>query len=252
MRNNGNRRGIVWVVCGGAVLLICVLLLRVLQHQAPLEPVLVLHRPVTHPVSLRDRVQGSIPRTLGWAQRLADRLFGTRKPVNLNAAVFTAGEATVMQLEEFSRGLSAPVTSNGPAVWFLEAIDVKKLRALLETGGTNQVCYGRITTADGIGAGLFMGQTVIANGSTNQVGLQTSYFARVGQETTDLFAEVMLSEAVTNEWQGASSNESAVYIKTNADIAVRLQVPKGKGVFLLQTPVGRESERRAGFLLDPL
>lgn len=234
------------------MLILCVLLFRGLAHQHPLEPIVVLHRPIAPPISLRDRVQGSIPRTLGWAHRLADRLFGARKPVNLNAAVFAVGEAAVAQLEELARGQSARATSNGPTVWFLETADVKKLRARLEAGGTNQVCYGRITTADGIGAGLFMGQTVVANGSTNQVGLQTSYFARVGQERTDLFAEVMLSEAVTNELQEASRNRSDVCIKTNANIAVRLQVPKGKGVFLLQGPAEKKSEMRAGFILEPL
>jgi hypothetical protein len=62
----------------------------------------------------------------------------------------------------------------------------------------------------------------------------------------------MLSEAVTNELQEASRNRSDVCIKTNANIAVRLQVPKGKGVFLLQGPAEKKSEMRAGFILEPL
>ncbi len=252
MGNSNNRWGGVWVVFGSAVLIICVLLYHGLFHHTRLQPVLVLHRPVVTPVTLRDRVQGSIPRTWASVQRLADSLLGPRTPVNLNAAVFTGGQISVAQLEELAGGRSARAPSDGPAVWFLEASNLKRLRARLQADPANQVCYGRILSADGITAGMFMGQTVIADGSTNQVGLQTSYFARVGQEATDLFAEVLLSEAVTNDLADAASNRSDIYIRTNADIAVRLQVPKGKGVFLLQTGAGPESGRRAGFILDPL
>lgn len=252
MGNSSNRWGVVWVVFGSAVLIICGLLSGGLFHHTALQPVLVLHRPVVTPVTLRDRIQGSIPQTWASVQRLTDRLLGARKPVNLNTAVFTGGQISVAQLEELAGGRSARVPSEGPAVWFLDSANLKQLRARLEADPTNQIYYGRILSADGISAGLFMGQTVVANGSTNQVGLETSYFARAGQEATDLFADVLLSKAVTNDLAEAPGNRSDIHIRTNADIAVRLQVPKGKGVFLVQTPAGPETGTRAGFILDPL
>src|SRR5579859_3059864 len=141
MPNLNNCRILTWFVCATAAILIPAFFLLSLLHHSPLDPVLVLHRPVSPPVSLRDRFQGSIPSNWSWAHRLTDKLFGARKPVNLNAAVFTVEQGSVTELAHLAGARSAPAPATGPVVWFLEAAAVKKLRAAIEADPTNQVFY---------------------------------------------------------------------------------------------------------------
>lgn len=106
----------------------------------------------------------------------------------------------------------------------------------------------RVSTADGIGATLFSGQTMVLQGATNQVGLQTEYYAAVHPTRTDLFLSAFLSELVTNEPGG--SEAGVVDVATNLDLAARLQVPRGCGVVLLTRSEPPADVRGAGLVLE--
>jgi hypothetical protein len=91
------------------------------------------------------------------------------------------------------------------------------------------------------------------NGSTNDVGFKMDCLARVRSQSTDLFVNVTLSELLTNPVVTAAAPRSAtlVSIRTNLDIAARLQVPKGSGVLLLDGAPGEANRKVLGVMIDP-
>jgi hypothetical protein len=104
-----------------------------------------------------------------------------------------------------------------------------------------------VSTADGIAATLFTGQTTIVEGSTNQVGLETQFYVAVHPARLDLLLSALFSEIVTNKHDEL---EAFTGIVTNLDIAARLQVPKGQGVVLVTRSGTNLAARAAGLLLE--
>ena len=247
------RRGLAWSVGGCALLISCIILFRA-SIKPRLEPLVMVHRPFAAPLSMRDRFERWIPMRWAWAWRIEKAVLGQRKTINLNAGVFSLDAQSRARLEEIAGSASARVASNGLAVWFLPASELKNLRTHLEKDGHAKVYFTRITTADGIGAALgLMEEAVIAWGVTNFPGMEASYFARIEPRATDLVADVVGWGAVTNDSARARGILPTVYTQTNIDIAVRLQVPKGKGVLLIQNrPGGADAHSGCGFILDPL
>jgi hypothetical protein len=112
-----------------------------------------------------------------------------------------------------------------------------------------------MSTADGIQGVMFAGTSIPVNALTNTtVGLRVDCFARVRNHSTDLFLEVMSSEAVPNQTTATAaagpSPTNFISIQTNLSIGVRLQIPKGNGVLLIQTSPDAPHNPHA-ILLDP-
>jgi len=100
---------------------------------------------------------------------------------------------------------------------------------------------------------MFVGESIVLNGSTNDVGLKAAFFPRVRKESTDLFAVISFSELVTNQPDvpyGFKAG-SVVSIRTNLDFAARLQVPKGSGFLLLDGNSVGAARKRFGALIEP-
>jgi len=77
-------------------------------------------------------------------------------------------------------------------------------------------------------------------------------FARVRPDSTDLFASILLSEIVSNAAaRPGGSSLVSVSIQTNIDAALRVQIPKGCGMFLLDEVPAGSSRKRIGVIIDP-
>lgn len=219
---------------------------------------LVLHRPFRTPVSWRDRFVQWTPATPSWAWmwRLGDKLFGQRKPVNIyGEIVMFPGSTDSVMLAAQVLGKPGFLGQNGLNIWLVQEGELNSLRERLkQTPGSHFVTRPRISTADGVGASLFTGESISLNGAANDVGLKVGCFARVHKESTDLFVDVTYSEALTN--QGAITDDArpiaSVSIQTNLDVAARLQIPKGSGVVLLKRTSGGGNHNAFGFLIEPL
>jgi hypothetical protein len=229
----------------------------VCSHEPKPAAFLVLHKPVSMPMPLRDRLLAWFPAAASWnwMTHLQDLLFGRRKPINIYTDIISLRDASGGTLSS-RLALDAPSFSatNGVQVWLLSARELKSLRERLKrTPGAEFVSHPRISTADGVEASIYTGESVALNGATNQVGLEAAFFPRVHRQSADLIAMIAYSEVVTNE-SGASNslNEaSAVTIQTNLDVAVRLQIPKGSGLLLLDGRSADPMPKRFGLLIEP-
>jgi hypothetical protein len=224
---------------------------------ASLAPVTVLDRPFQVPITLRDRVGRWLPSRpgWGWAWVVERAVFGPRKTINLYAEIFELGSSSSRALFDPALGRPDYTGTNGLQVWLLEPGAIKTLRERVkEAPGFHSLGGPRVSTAEGIGTRLFQGQAITVNGLTNQVGLAVDYFARLRPTGTDLFATLELSSLTantTNVPDGATPAQQFT-IQTNLDLALRVQVPKGWGLFLLDPGPGAAHQAGLGVILDPL
>lgn len=220
---------------GAGLLLLLTALLLAFRGEPPLPSVLLLNRPLSPPVLPRDRLSQWIPpsRTWGWANTVEDLLFGHRKAVNFDQEIFAVSQQDGIA-HSLGLGLPAFSRSSNLSVWFLSPGELKALRGRLEPV-VERINRAGINTAEGIGTGLFVGESVVLEGVTNQVGVEANYFARIRSNTTDLFANVQFSELETNEFNGPDSPPPNVVVRTNLDFTARMQIPTGCGFFLLNS-----------------
>jgi hypothetical protein len=197
-----------------------------------------------------DYIYRFVPATASWAWfwRAHDAVCGKRKPVNLFFEILSLDTepdpASILPLV-------APTFSdtNGLRVWLMGVEDMKALRRRLESApGTEVVNRPRVFTADEIRASMFTGNSLKLDGISRQVGLDVDYYPRVHRTSTDLIAMATLSEAITNV---ADPKLPPVFVRTNLDLALRLQIPKGDGVFLLDARPREAGRKQMALLLDP-
>jgi hypothetical protein len=252
MRSPHRRSWFFWSILSVVLLLGCVLLLALVLPSPQPEPLVVLKPPFSPPISLRDRIGSFIPRggSWAWADRTLDKLFGRRRPLTLDAEAFAfKGAYTTRQLELELGRPSYALAHEGFAVWFLSWRELNDLRVRLEN---EPLCTGyrsRVSTAEGITASLFMGESVVLNGVTNNVGIAEAYFPRFGANGLDLFTSLLVSQLATNVPEHFVPNQPARFIQTNADFALRMQIPDRRAVFLLK----RDSlnGKSAALVLEP-
>jgi hypothetical protein len=220
-------------------------------------PSVILRQPIKMPVSLRDRLGRWIPRTRGWAWAWAveQAVFGKRKPVDFCAELVSLADASGASPASFSLGPPRLSDTNGLQVWLLRADQLKALREhFKQTPGMCTLCRPRISTANGSEAQLFAGESLSVGGVTQNVGVALGCWARVHSASSDLITCVRFSELVTNDAiaSGGSSLASVVSVQTNLDVALRLQIPKGQGVLLLNAPPKNSAYQHICVLIDPL
>ena len=199
----------------------------------------------------RDQVEHWLPRTAGWAwsHTVMDTIFGNRKPVNVNAEIIVFDQSS--NTAPLDLGLGKPTSSLDEgrlSVWFLSTNGTAELRHRLAIASPGQTYQCRITTADGIAATLFMGESLVLNGVTNQVGVAETYLPLVDTKHVELFASGYICEAATN----LSPWGTQIGIRTNGEFAARIQIPLQRGVFLLQRHQKAGVVTSTGLMLDPL
>ncbi len=250
MQLSGPYRKWLWPALG--VTLLCGIVLGLLFRPSKPVPFTVLHQPVKRPVSLRDYFDRWIPstKTWAWAWRVEQTVFGKRKPVNISAQV-------VEVPKQLSNLVSAPpsfAATNGLQAWLLNSDSCKQLREHFKESPVVAVLFQpRIRAADGIEARLVQASSIMLNGTNKAVGLSFNCFARVRHDFTDLTMCLTYSEPKTNATSraGSSADPNLVWVQTNFDLAVRLQLPKGSGFFLLDKANPGRSGNRFGLLVDP-
>jgi hypothetical protein len=246
----GKFRGLVLAVS----VLICLAVFVVLLMR-PSMPTrfLILQPPFSRPLLLRDRIGSLLPWPAVW--RVEDALFGKRKPVNFFASVVSLPDPGITDLgSTLALGNPTVADSTGLQVWLLGTAEIQSVRQRFkQTSGVDFLNNPRISTADGVGASLFTGESIVLKGITNDIGLKVDCFPRVRSHSTDLFAVITLSEVSTNQTVVAAglSTTNSVSIRTNLDIAVRLQVPKGSGALLIKTSRDTSTRRTFAVILDP-
>ena len=170
-----------------------------------------------------------VPATPGWAWlwHLKESVCGKIKPVSIDTDIVAVSQMTIpFGVPTFDGQGSLKATRL--RVWLADIAQLKSFRRQMERGaGVTFVNSPRIITGDGIGASLFVGETIILNGATNETGVRVSYFTRVRKDLLDLTATIGVMQPMTNE-------ALAISLRTNLDVKARFQIPKGKGIFLLQ------------------
>lgn len=220
----------------------------------PPEPFLQLPPPFKPGTTLRDWVTQWVPMKPGWGWiwKLENAVFGKRKPIKIFSEIVSLADSSPAGLAGL--GFSEPNYSNvnGLAVWVLDDEEIKQVKARFKaTPGITRVSGGRITTADGVCARLFSGESLVSGGLTNQVGLDFACVAWGRTGRTDLRAGITFTEPVTNVAASVRDAEPSVTIRTNLDLVFRVQLPKGKGMLLMNRPVELPKAPRFGIVIEP-
>jgi hypothetical protein len=250
MINSFTRRRI-WLLAMLGLVVFSAVMFHSVQGKPTPAPLVAVVQPFYPPLRARDRIESWLPFTPRWAwtHTVVDTLFGKRTPVNVDSEAFVFDGAFNDKANELELGRPSYSTGDGGlTVWFLTNGEIKALRSRLETAGLGRAFRCRINTADGIGATLFMGESVVLSGVTNQVGVAQSYLPLVKATGTDLFTSTCVSEVRTNDSLGGESRS----IHTNADFAVRIQIPPRLGIFMLKREPPADGRRSAGVVLDAL
>jgi hypothetical protein len=224
------------------------------QRPAP-APVRLLVAPYQFPLPFRERVDRWIPPkpSWAWARHLEDLVFGRRKPVIISAQVVSLADISPAALSGLSLGSPTFTATNGLQVWLLDAAALKLTRQRLDKEpGFALVARPTISAADGSECLVSTGQTVPINGSTS-VGLSLRCLARLHSSLIDLTTAITYSELVDNDAAVAGSNAPPpLTIQTNLDAALRLRIPKGRGVVVLDPGSADSRHKHIGVLIDPL
>ena len=188
-----------------------------------------------------------------WAWRLRDSIRVPLQVITLDAAIFDIEGPSDSTLSSLSLGKSEFADPSGFQVWIFPGSDVIPLRRRLEdTPGYRLITRPRVTTAHGIQSQMSVVSTVSIGGSASNVGLIVDFLPRVRRHATDLTMIMTGTEAVTNRYAAPAGfpQTNTVLIQTNFAVAARIQIPNGKGVFLLQpNPIGANG-KATGFLIS--
>ena len=237
------------------LLFVCMAVGIIVILRTPKPPLfIVMSPPGRMPVRLRNWLDRWIPQTAGWALvwRVEETVFGRRKPVNLNMEVVSLNDSSHPALTNLSLGPASSSLTNGLQVWLLGAEQLKALRQQLkQTPGAETFSRPRMSTADGMKCAMFIGGPVSLAGSSGQVGLALACCPQVHRDYTDLMTSITVSELITNEAVASSGSAPLIAVQTNLDTALRLQIPKGSGIFLFDRGAPGLTRKATGVIIDP-
>jgi hypothetical protein len=255
MHRSSQSSGFRWRLWIVLLLLVCVAVSVLVSLRSPRPaPFIVTCRPFQMPLRLRDWLYRCIPQAPGWALawRVEETVFGRRKPVNLNLEVVSLADSSRPALSGLSLGPASSSLTNGMQVWLLGADQLKALRHdLKQTPGAETLFRPRMNTGDGIGCGMFIGESVSLAGASVQVGLSLDCCAQLHRDYTDLMTSITVSELTTNEAGASSGSAPLVSVQTNLDTTLRLQIPKGSGIFLFDRGAHGSGRKTTGVIIDP-
>ncbi|HUS36654.1 MAG TPA: hypothetical protein VM680_14990 [Verrucomicrobiae bacterium] len=229
------------------ITLLCVLLLiavvAFLQRKdstEPIEPVTLLTEPFKIPATPRDRFSMTLGPQKKWVSRAEHAIFGERKAVLVSAEIMQLSGPALTNLEATLKLPAPTYATNGLKIWFLSAAPLKKIReGDLPARGIEIMTIPHIQTADGITASMFMGQSMPTKDGMVPVGFGMKSAALVHDESI-----VLLTEIVQSEFGDG-------VVQTNFAINAQLNVPNGKGIFLVQQPKGAATNGW-GVVIHPL
>jgi hypothetical protein len=162
-----------------------------------------------------------------WEWKIKDTVLGRRRTVEIGTIVFriSAGAET----DAIARSLkSVPFGGeNAPKIWIVDQDDMQRLNNLKDRRGREIVGRPRLITADGVEASMFIGNSIVMGGTNANVGIEFTAHTRVRRQSTDLNLTII---STTAQPLGGSD---AISVRSNLAVAARIQVPRGKGIFIL-------------------
>jgi hypothetical protein len=194
-----------------------------------------------------------IPRSWGWAWHLKQAVLGRAKSISIRTAVFAIAGQEASALADHPPRPPAFVNTNGLRIWILPEGVLAALRGDIEqTPGYHLLTSAGITTSDGGQAQMFSGNAIPVAGSRVNVGLVIEMLPRVRSVSTDLTTVMAFSESVTNQPDAnpASPQTTVISVRTNFAAAVRIQIPKGSGVLLLDASGATTNEKTIGVIIS--
>jgi hypothetical protein len=274
-----------WVVAALVIAGVAIVVLFALLRPAPPAPFVVLHGPFHFPASFRDWVERYIPNKASWrwVWKTEQRALGSRKPVLIQANIVSFADSPPTLLTNSTLGPPNFSDTNGLCIWLLSSNQVRALRGeLTQTPGAETLMRPRISTAEGIEASMFvngsfltaamppassipigsvtLGSPVPAN-TAGRFGTAFGCCVRFRRNSTDFFTHITTSEWVTKDNDAIETNGYGPYgyapptitvLQTNLETALRLQLPKGNGVFFLDQSHHEPLRKNIGVLIDPL
>jgi hypothetical protein len=224
-------------------------------ERAPIARVIVMPLPYSIPrqkVSLFDRW---MPRqaSWNWLWHLRDTIAGRPSAFNLRTTVLDfagPGEAFLT-----NHPLPAPTYTGekGLKIWLLSGAEQRALESnLSRNGGPEILSTPGISTVSGGQACLMSTESLHINGVPTTGGLVIDLLPNVHSKATDLTTLISLTEVVRDPLSasGGSPGPETVSVRTNFAAAMRLQVPKGSGVFVLQGKPATPNGKHIGLLLS--
>jgi hypothetical protein len=162
-----------------------------------------------------------------WVYRVENAIFGERKSVRVSADIMELSGPSLTNFEATLKLPSPTYATNGLKVWFLSDAQLKEIgESNSPARGIDIKIHPAIQTADGIVASMFMGQSMPTKAGMMPVGSSMQCSALVHDDSI-----VLLTEIVQSEFGDG-------VVQTNFAINARLNVPNGKGVFLVEQPKG--------------
>jgi hypothetical protein len=210
------------------VLLLCALIGFVQRDDPPLPPVTILAE-YKIPITTRDRFRKTLGPNRNWVNRAEETFFGKRKSATIAAEVIRL-RATLASEFESALHLGMPTynDTNGFKVWFLGPKPLKQFREeTFEARNMQVLSRPRLYVADGMGASMHIGQAVSGPIGIANVGFGIQCSLLIRDDSTEMIMRL------ENSHQPRGTT-----IQTNLDVNVRLNIPKGKGVLLVQLPDG--------------
>jgi hypothetical protein len=193
--------------------------------------------PDTRP-SFGDRLLGRVPM---WGWRLKQAIVGSATSIGIRGTIIELSGPEDPILSEVARTGVVLAETNGLRAWSIGGSDMNTILRRLETGSGSQVISSpSVVTSDGVTAVLSVSQNVPIAGTATAVGVILSVLPRVRRDSTDLTTVIVLTEAITNQTgpvvapNGLAVTNTTVSIRTNLAAAARIQIPDGRGIFLLQ------------------
>jgi hypothetical protein len=211
------------------ILFLCaaVAFLQFKPNPGPGEPVILLEGPFKILPSARDRFSMTLGPRRKWVARAEQAIFGERRSVRISAEIMELSGPALTNLETSLRLPAPTYATNGVKIWFLGAASLMEIgRRDSPARGIEILTTPRIVTAEGMASSVFMGQSMPTKTGMTPVGIGMMCSASVRDGYTTLLTELFQSEFIDG------------IVRTNFTIHARLNVPKGKGVFVMQQSNG--------------
>jgi hypothetical protein len=215
------------------------------QHQTPPAPapIIVMNKPYVIPapkVSLLDRVMPG-GRSWGWLWKLRYTLLGKTRTIDLKSEFIDVTDLDPSAV--VPRDQPDLTSEDVLQVWRVKETEIKALRQLPKEKPEKIVASPRVTTGNKSPCSIYCGNSVLINGSVQQVGVSAVLLPLIGKDTVDLTAVFCCTEPITNL-------AGTVSVRTNLDFGGRFQLSQDMaGVFVLATPTRSIEQKRIALLL---
>src|SRR4051794_11754647 len=216
-----------------------------------LQPIVVLPFPYSIPPQKGPLPDRWIPRSWGWLWRTKEIILGRPRIVTLQPSVFEFIHPADSLLVDHVLGTPGFQNTNGLKIWLAPQPLIRELRQSLEqTNISRLVVTAQITTGDKGQASMSCSETVPINGTNQEFGLKADFLPLIHPESVDLMSILTVSELHTNRVGPVEQAQSVgLSVRTNLGVAARLQIPRGSGVFILQSSTAFAEGKVIGLIL---